>query len=211
LTEVTIDYDRGLFIFSWEATTGDRKAVFSPMCIPPFEDDDGFWSDWAAARLLLPEEQFLQFKTAVTVAWRQLASRLLSEISEGGGAIFARLNSPLNPILTELPADVWRAFDVKDWRRGVAVCAESGDRIFGVHVLRPQRAAPLSARDIEGVADAIAWANEERKGRGQAVMTIGESEAWGKEHSIPRDAIREARRLLDESQKRARGGAGRLG
>lgn len=72
--------------------------------------------------------------------WTILRVTLAARIAKREVNLFARVGSPTKSP-EPIPADAWAHFQMESWFRGVAVCPETGERLFSVHAVDSGRFA----------------------------------------------------------------------
>ena len=110
----------------------ESKGAYSLDDLLEFEDGDG-----TTKRAVAPQLKELGNPSKISVNVRIIADQLFatvrSAVDQGFARVFARIDSPLATQFTELAADSFRAFTVRNFHIGYAQALD-GSRLFSIHI-----------------------------------------------------------------------------
>lgn len=210
LAEADIDLDAGRFCYRWKPRSGPKAQIddarigfsLTPHEIPDFLDD----SNGLLEALGLSDEGREAIRGRSEGLWHILSSALFASIAITDEAkAWARIHSPLAPDISAIPADAWPHFEVENWARGVAVCHETGDRLFS---LRVEFLTPGGTAASLDHAEALMQEIERLRRAGESPMTIEDMVSWAAANGLPRSWVRAFRveKLPDDETVRRKPG-----
>ena len=223
LAEARIDLVNGRFCYRWKPRNWkvphsedarlaeDARLGFSltPPEIPAFVNDSMGLLD----ALGLSDEGREAIRGRSEGLWHILSSALFASIAITDEAkAWARIQSPLEPHISAIPADAWPHFEVENWARGVAVCHETGDRLFSLRVELLERSRVESCPESFSPIAALMEEVERRKRAGEEAMSREDMEDWAKANlGLGREAVRNFRRERLPNDETVRRKPGRPG
>jgi hypothetical protein len=135
---VEIDPNAGTFDIAFEAERTLFGVSLARATFRPFEVDEPH------ALRRLSDEQKIIVKSVVGRVWTAMLKELSWQIQLGAYRLLARERTPLARGYEEIsPRVFWDYFYIEKWLPGTALCRETGERLFDIH-LRP--AAPAIAK-----------------------------------------------------------------
>lgn len=166
--DAKIDRLKGVFVFTW-IRPGPREIRngFS-VALSEIDTVTARYGDLIS----LPDQTWAELEVRMKRA-RQLLQRGFNEaVARGDILLRARETSPLNKLITDIPADVWQHLAVINWQQGVAQAGEH-EKIFSVHA-RLRSAAATGQIKAQKVAAYVTSPAHQAEARARLTIAGGE-------------------------------------